>query len=73
MLHWSTTSGNAATTRNKDTTRGSSAGQRQGEPEARFDVNDVARGFAYIANLSLEANVQFMTVMATKMPYIARG
>ena len=37
------------------------------------DVEDVARGVAYMASLSLEANVQFMTVMATKMPYIGRG
>ena len=43
------------------------------EAEARIDVNDVARGVAYMASLSLEANVQFMTVMATKMPYIGRG
>jgi hypothetical protein len=32
----------------------------------------VARGVVYMANLPLEANVQFMTVMATKMPYIGR-
>ena len=43
------------------------------EAEARIDVHDVARGVAYMASLSLEANVQFMTVMATKMPYIGRG
>ena len=43
------------------------------EAEARIDVNDVARGVAYMASLSLEANVQFMTVMATEMPYIGRG
>ena len=40
---------------------------------ARIDVDDVARGVAYMASLSLEVNVQFMTVMATKMPYIGRG
>jgi hypothetical protein len=33
----------------------------------------VARGVVYMANPPLEANVQFMTVMATKMPYIGRG
>ena len=43
------------------------------EAEARIDVNDVARGVAYMASLPLDANVQFMTVMATKMPYIGRG
>ncbi len=42
-------------------------------PGAQALVDDVARGVAYMASLSLEANVQFMTVMATKMPYIGRG
>jgi NADP-dependent 3-hydroxy acid dehydrogenase YdfG len=37
------------------------------------DVEHVARGVVYMATLPLEANVQFMTVMATKMPYIGRG
>jgi NAD(P)-dependent dehydrogenase (short-subunit alcohol dehydrogenase family) len=44
---------------------------RLGEP--RMDVNDVARAVVYMASLPLDANVQFMTVMATKMPYIGRG
>jgi hypothetical protein len=38
-----------------------------------MDVREVAKGVVYMASLSLEANVQFMTVMATKMPYIRRG
>jgi len=42
-------------------------------PEPRMDVEDVARAVVYMASLPLEANVQFMTVMATKMPYIGRG
>jgi hypothetical protein len=42
------------------------------EAEPRIDVEHVARGVVYMATL-LEANVQFMTVMATKMPYIGRG
>jgi NAD(P)-dependent dehydrogenase (short-subunit alcohol dehydrogenase family) len=65
--------GNAATTRNEDTARGRLQASGRVEAEARIDVNDVARGVAYMASLSLEANVQFMTVMATKMPYIGRG
>jgi NAD(P)-dependent dehydrogenase (short-subunit alcohol dehydrogenase family) len=65
--------GNAATTRNEDTARGRLQATGRVEPEARIDVNDVARGVAYMASLALEANVQFMTVMATKMPYIGRG
>ena len=42
-------------------------------PEPRFDVNHVAQSIVYIADLPLETNVQFMTIMATKMPYIGRG
>jgi NAD(P)-dependent dehydrogenase (short-subunit alcohol dehydrogenase family) len=41
--------------------------------EPRFDVDHVARAVVYMATLPLEANVQFMTVLATKMPYIGRG
>jgi len=65
--------GNAATTRNEDTARGRLQASGKVEAEARIDVNIVARGVAYMASLPLEANVQFMTVMATKMPYIGRG
>ena len=42
-------------------------------PEATMDPADVARAVVYMASLPLEANVQFMTVMATKMPFIGRG
>jgi NAD(P)-dependent dehydrogenase (short-subunit alcohol dehydrogenase family) len=65
--------GNAATERNEDTARGRLQASGKVEPEARIDVRDVARGVAYMASLPLEANVQFMTVMATRMPYIGRG
>jgi NAD(P)-dependent dehydrogenase (short-subunit alcohol dehydrogenase family) len=41
--------------------------------EPVIDVDHVARAVVYMATLPLEANVQFMTVMATKMPYIGRG
>jgi NAD(P)-dependent dehydrogenase (short-subunit alcohol dehydrogenase family) len=65
--------GNAATTRNEDTARGRLQASGKTEAEPRIDVNDVARGVAYMASLPLDANVQFMTVMATRMPYIGRG
>jgi NAD(P)-dependent dehydrogenase (short-subunit alcohol dehydrogenase family) len=65
--------GNAATTRNEDTARGRLQATGQIEAEPRMDVRDVATGVLYMASLSLDANVQFMTVMATKMPYIGRG
>ena len=41
--------------------------------EPRMNVDDVARAVVYMATLPLDANVQFMTVMATKMPYVGRG
>ncbi|MBI4184910.1 MAG: SDR family oxidoreductase [Proteobacteria bacterium] len=41
--------------------------------EPRMDVAHVARAVVYMAGLPLDANVQFMTVMATKMPFIGRG
>jgi NAD(P)-dependent dehydrogenase (short-subunit alcohol dehydrogenase family) len=41
--------------------------------EARMNIGHVAEAVLYMANLPLEANVQFMTVMATKMPFIGRG
>lgn len=43
------------------------------KPEPVMDVQFVANAVLHMADLSLEANVQFMTVMATTMPYIGRG
>ncbi len=41
--------------------------------EAVMDVREAARAVVYMASLPLEANVQFLTVMATKMPFVGRG
>jgi NAD(P)-dependent dehydrogenase (short-subunit alcohol dehydrogenase family) len=41
--------------------------------EPLMDVEHVARAVCYMASLPLETNVQFLTVMATKMPFIGRG
>ena len=41
--------------------------------EPTMDVEHVARAVVYMASLPLDANVQFMTIMATKMPFIGRG
>jgi NAD(P)-dependent dehydrogenase (short-subunit alcohol dehydrogenase family) len=41
--------------------------------EPRMDVEHVARAVLHIANLPLEANVLFMTIMATNMPFVGRG
>jgi NAD(P)-dependent dehydrogenase (short-subunit alcohol dehydrogenase family) len=42
-------------------------------PEPLMDVEHVANAIVHIASLPLEANVQFMTIMATKMPFVGRG
>jgi NAD(P)-dependent dehydrogenase (short-subunit alcohol dehydrogenase family) len=65
--------GNAAT----DMTEPMAAGVPQANgtvaAEPRIDVELVARAVVQMADLPLEANVQFMTLMATKMPFIGRG
>ena len=65
--------GNAAT----DMTARMSGGVAQADgtirPEPTMDVQDVARAVLYMAGLPLSANVPFLTVMATKMPYLGRG
>jgi NAD(P)-dependent dehydrogenase (short-subunit alcohol dehydrogenase family) len=43
------------------------------EREPTIDVGHVARAIVYMATLPLDANVQFVTVMATKMPFVGRG
>jgi NAD(P)-dependent dehydrogenase (short-subunit alcohol dehydrogenase family) len=65
--------GNAAT----DMTERMSGGVPQADgslqPEPTMDVANVARAIVYMASLPLDANVQTMTVMATKMPFVGRG
>jgi NADP-dependent 3-hydroxy acid dehydrogenase YdfG len=41
--------------------------------EATMDVAHVADAVLHMANLPLETNVQFMTIMASKMPFVGRG
>jgi NAD(P)-dependent dehydrogenase (short-subunit alcohol dehydrogenase family) len=43
------------------------------QAEPTFDTNHVARAVIYMASLPLDANVLFMTVMATAMPFVGRG
>jgi len=43
------------------------------QPEPTMDVNHVGQAVLQMANLPLETNVQFITIMATKMPFIGRG
>ena len=43
------------------------------KPEPLMDVKHVGDAVLHMANLPLDANVQFMTIMATKMPFVGRG
>ena len=65
--------GNAATDMTRHMADGvlQAGGARAAEP--RMDVAHVARAVLMMAGLPLEANVQFLTVLATKMPYVGRG
>jgi NAD(P)-dependent dehydrogenase (short-subunit alcohol dehydrogenase family) len=65
--------GNAATDMTQRMTEGVPQANGTVAPEPRLDVNAVAEAVLYMAKLPLEGNVQFMTVMATKMPFIGRG
>jgi len=65
--------GNAATEMTERMTAGVPQANGSTMVEPRMDVRHVAGAVVYMANLPLEANVQFMTVMATQMPFIGRG
>lgn len=65
--------GNAATQFNEGMTRGLEQANGEVVVEPTIDVAQVARAVVYMASLPLEANVQFLTLMATKMPLIGRG
>jgi len=65
--------GNAATEMTERMTKGVLQPNGSMVPEPRMNVNDVASAVLYMANLPLESNVLFMTVMATKMPLVGRG
>jgi NAD(P)-dependent dehydrogenase (short-subunit alcohol dehydrogenase family) len=65
--------GNAATEMTERMTRGVLQPNGSTMVEPRMDVKHVADAVVYMASLPLDANVQFMTVMAAKMPFIGRG
>jgi NAD(P)-dependent dehydrogenase (short-subunit alcohol dehydrogenase family) len=65
--------GNAATEMTQGMVKGVMQANGEIAVEPRIELEHVARAVVYMANLPLEANVQFMTVMATKMPFIGRG
>ena len=65
--------GNASTPLTERMTKGVPQANGTTMVEPVMDVDNVARAVLYMASLPLDANVLFMTVMATKMPYVGRG
>jgi NAD(P)-dependent dehydrogenase (short-subunit alcohol dehydrogenase family) len=65
--------GNVATDMTSPMSHGTLQADGTLRPEPQFDLAHVADAVLYMAGLPLGANVLFMTVMATKMPYIGRG
>jgi NAD(P)-dependent dehydrogenase (short-subunit alcohol dehydrogenase family) len=65
--------GNAATPMTERMKDGVAQADGSLRVEPRMDVRHVADAVVYMASLPLDANVQFLTVMATKMPYVGRG
>ena len=65
--------GNALTEMAQRMTEGVPQANGSIEIEPTMDVEHVGNAVAYMASLPLDANVQFMTIMATKMPFIGRG
>ena len=65
--------GNAQTSITSRMTAGVPQADGTIKPEAVMNVDNVASAVLYMANLPPEANVQFLTIMATKMPFIGRG
>ena len=65
--------GNAATEMTERMTKGVLQADGKLAVEPRMDVRHVADAVAYMASLPLDANVSFLTVMATKMPLYGRG
>jgi NAD(P)-dependent dehydrogenase (short-subunit alcohol dehydrogenase family) len=65
--------GNAATPMTERMTKGVLQPNGQTMPEPRMDVEHVAQAVVNMASLPLESNVLFMTIMATKMPFVGRA
>ena len=65
--------GNAATELTERMAAGVPQANGSMAPEPRMETKHVAEAVLYMANLPLDANVMFMTVMATKMPFVGRG
>ena len=65
--------GNAATEMTQRMSQGVPQANGEIANEPVMDIDNVSRAVVYMASLPLDANVQFLTVMATKMPFVGRG
>jgi len=65
--------GNADTSLASNMIKGTADYKGTEEPEPKFELKHVADAILFMTNLPLDTNVQFMTIMATKMPFIGRG
>ncbi|HXV08458.1 MAG TPA: SDR family oxidoreductase [Burkholderiales bacterium] len=65
--------GNALTELSAKMTKGVPQANGEIAVEPMMDVKDVANAVLHMASLPLDTNVQFMTIMATKMPFVGRG
>jgi NAD(P)-dependent dehydrogenase (short-subunit alcohol dehydrogenase family) len=65
--------GNAASDMTAKMTAGVPQADGSLAPEPRIDVAHVAKAVVDMASLPLDVNVQFITIMATKMPFVGRG
>jgi NAD(P)-dependent dehydrogenase (short-subunit alcohol dehydrogenase family) len=65
--------GNAFTPMTSRLAKGARQADGSVKPEPTFDVAEVGRAVSYMAGLGLDANVLFLTVMATEMPFVGRG
>jgi NAD(P)-dependent dehydrogenase (short-subunit alcohol dehydrogenase family) len=65
--------GNAETAMTAKIAKGALQASGETAPEPLLDLSHVVHAVLYMASLPIEANVQFLTVMATKMPFVGRG
>jgi len=65
--------GNAATEMTEKFAIGVPQADGSSRPEPRMDLKHIGSSVLYMANLPLDTNVLFQTIMATKMPFVGRG
>jgi len=65
--------GNALTELSARMASGVKQANGEREPEPMIDVQHVGDAIVHMASLPIDVNIQFMTIMATKMPFIGRG